>query len=271
MRWGRGWGCPGSWADGEFHTGRDWPPSERGPAPGSHGATPRSDPRPARGRSRGCVSGAGGVPRELFRTQGRPGPEVTDGPAGFRAPPAGPAQLTRQRRRRGLRAGRVVGAGWGASPAGRSPVPAAPPGPAGAGGASASAAAAAAAAGATGAARGLRGEEQWVPPPGPAPCPPRPARAPTLPPSGLGSGARGLRSPGLGIFQAAEVQLTELGAPPRPAPQGPSARPRPPWEGTWPGEDSSSTRGLGTGREGAKLEWILRGGALRCLKRDSGS
>lgn len=162
---------------------------------------------------------------------------MTDGPAGLRAVPAGPAQLTRQRRRRGLRAGRVVGAGWGARPAGRSPVPAAPRGPARARGVSASAAAAAAAARATGAARGLRGEEQWVPPPGPAPCPPPPrAPPPFLPPSGLGSEARGLRSPGLGIFQAAEVQLTALGAPPRPAPQGPSARPRPPRRGTGPGE-----------------------------------
>lgn len=90
----------------------------------------------------------------------------------------------------------------------------------------------AAAAQATGAARGLWGEEQWVPPLGP-PRAPRPARP--LPPSRLGSGAQGHRSPGLGIFQAAEVQRTELGAPPRPAPQGPSARPSRPGWGPGPG------------------------------------
>lgn len=82
----------------------------------------------------------------------------------------------------------------------------------------------------------------------PAPCPqPR-----TPPPSRLGSGAQGHRSPGLGIFQAAEVQRTELGAPPHPAPQGPSARPsRPEW-GPGPGGTASSGWDWGQGGKGPR-------------------
>lgn len=93
------------------------------------------------------------------------------------------------------------------------------------------------------------------------PPPPRPA-PPSLPPLELGWGLRGLRSPGLGIFQAAEVPLTVLGAPPRPAPPGPSARPRPPPKGTWPG-GTSPPAGAGErpGPRGLREEW--RGGARR--------
>ena len=186
----------------------------------------------------GLGAGVGAAYRVRGGARRDPGEAATRGdgrPGGVRAALAGLAQLTRQRRRRGKRAGPVVGAGWGAQGAGPFTC------------ASCSAGARRGrrcerfcrrrrrcrrAARATGAARGLWGEEQWVPPPAPprtpprprAP-PPRPARPPSLPPPGLGWGLRGLRSPALGIFQAAEVQLMGLGAPPRPAPPGPSARP----------------------------------------------
>lgn len=46
MRWGRGWGGPGSCADGEFQAGRDGPPGERALAQGSGGAPPGATPDP---------------------------------------------------------------------------------------------------------------------------------------------------------------------------------------------------------------------------------
>lgn len=69
----------------------------------------------------------------------------------------------------------------------------------------------------------------------PAPCP-----LPRAPPPSLRArlGSSGARTPRLGIFQAAEVQRAELE--PRPALQGPSARPG---MGPGPGRDLSSGRG----------------------------
>lgn len=92
---------------------------------------------------------------EARRDPGEAGTRGDERSGGVRAALAGLVQLTRQRRRRGKRAGPVVGAGWGAHGARRLTCARYSPGPAGARGASASAAAAAAAARATGAARGF--------------------------------------------------------------------------------------------------------------------
>lgn len=185
---------------------------------------------------------------------GRLGPRGR-GSGGVRAALAGPPQLTPRRRQRGKRAGRA-GAPW----TGRSPVPAARPGPAGPG-----ARTAAAAARATGAARGLGGGAAG-PAAGPAPRAPGPApsgsRLPRwLPRAGPGSGLRepgcGLRAPlaRLSVFQAAEGPLTELRAPPRPTPPGPSARPG---RGPSPGGTSPQARvgdeaGRGQDRAGEEV------------------
>lgn len=135
---------------------------------------------------------------------------------------AGPAQLTRQRRQSGRSVGRVVGAGWGGV------VGCPPSGPltcarcnAGARRGQGCKSLRRRCPGDRGGAGALGGGAV-----GPA-ARPRPAPPPPhAPPPSLRArlwGSEGFAAR-LDIFQAAEVQLTELGALPRPAPQGPSAR-----------------------------------------------
>lgn len=187
-RCGRACGCPGSW---QVASSREAGASPLASAHRRHWAVCSSlSPQKRDLRPPGVGAGVGAAYRGAGEARRDPGEAGTRGDirsGGVRAALAGLAQLTRQRRRSGKRAGPVVGAGWGARGAGRLTCARYSPGPAGAGGASASAAAAAAAARATGAARGFWGEEQWVPPPGPAPRPPAPRATPT-PPSSLPRG-----------------------------------------------------------------------------------
>lgn len=59
VRWGSGWGCPGSWAGGEFEIGRGWLLVRADPHRAVTGAIPKERPRPPWGWSGGCVSCVG--------------------------------------------------------------------------------------------------------------------------------------------------------------------------------------------------------------------
>lgn len=152
-RCGRACGCPGSW---QVASSREAGAGPLARAYRRHWAVrPSLSPQKRDLRPPGMGAGVGAAYRGAGEARRDPGDAGTRGDelsGGVRAALAG---LTLQRRRRGKRAGPVVGAGWGAHGARRLTCARYSPGPAGARGASASAAAAAAAARATGAARGF--------------------------------------------------------------------------------------------------------------------
>lgn len=73
VRWGRGWGCPGSWAGAEFERGGGWPPV-RSTGLGRSRGIPQGRPGPPGGGGCGLRAGGGGRARARG-VPGRPGPK----------------------------------------------------------------------------------------------------------------------------------------------------------------------------------------------------